>query len=115
MADQADGSIIVDTEVNADGYGGRQEIIKAVNEIIKEGELEVTAENLEQHLYTKDMLPVDFVIRTSGEKRTSNFMPWQTTYSEWYFPKVLWPAFTKKHLLKALKIYSKRNRRFGGV
>ena len=96
-------------------YGGRQEILKAVNEIIKEGKPEVNSEDFEQHLYTKDMLPIDFVIRTSGENRTSNFMPWQTTYSEWYFPKVLWPAFTKKHLIKALKVYTKRNRRFGAI
>ena len=61
------------------------------------------------------MLPVDFIIRTSGENRTSNFLPWQSTYSEWYFPKKFWPAFTKKDLVKALKNYMKRNRRFGAI
>ena len=96
-------------------YGGRQEILKAVNEIIESGEKNITSDTFEKHLYTAEMLPLDFVIRTSGENRTSNFMPWQTTYSEWYFPKVFWPAFTKKHLIKALKVYTKRNRRFGAI
>lgn len=96
-------------------YGGRQEIIKAVNEIIESGKQNITADEFEKHLYTAEMLPLDFVIRTSGEKRTSNFMPWQATYSEWHFPKVFWPAFTKKHLIKALKVYLKRNRRFGAI
>jgi len=96
-------------------YGGRQEIIKAVNEIVLTGKTNITSEDFEHYLYTKDMLPLDFVIRTSGETRTSNFMPWQTTYSEWYFPKVYWPAFTKTHLIKALKNYIKRNRRFGAI
>lgn len=96
-------------------YGGRQEILNAVNEIINNKETNIDEKTFEQYLYTKDLLPIDFVIRTSGECRTSNFMPWQTIYSEWYFPKVFWPAFTKKHLIKALKIYTKRNRRFGAI
>lgn len=96
-------------------YGGRQEIIKAVNEIISEGLKDVDANTFEQHLYTKDLLPLDFIIRTSGEQRTSNFLPWQATYSEWYFPKTYWPSFSKKDLIKALKIYMKRNRRFGAI
>ena len=96
-------------------YGGRQEILKAVNEIIFSGDTNIDFEKFEKHLYTANMLPVDFVIRTSGENRTSNFMPWQTTYSEWYFPKKFWPAFTKKDLVKALIIFTKRNRRFGAI
>jgi len=96
-------------------YGGRQEILKAINEIVESGERNIDVASFEKHLYTADMLPLDFVIRTSGECRTSNFMPWQTTYSEWYFPKVYWPAFTRKHLIKALKIYTTRNRRFGAI
>lgn len=96
-------------------YGGRQEILNAVNEIIKNKETCINEQTFEKYLYTSELLPIDFVIRTSGECRTSNFMPWQTTYSEWYFPKTFWPAFTKKHLIKALKIYTKRNRRFGAI
>ena len=96
-------------------YGGRQEIVKAINEVISCGKKTVTMDEFEQYLYTADMLPLDFVIRTSGEKRTSNFMPWQTTYSEWHFPKKTWPAFTKRDIIKSLKIYMKRNRRFGAV
>ena len=96
-------------------YGGRQEIIMAVNKAIEQGEKYISAEKLERNLYTADMLPLDFVIRTSGETRTSNFLPWQATYSEWYFPKKLWPSFSSKDLVKALKIYMSRNRRFGAI
>lgn len=96
-------------------YGGRQEILKAINEIIDLGEKDIDASKFEKHLYTAEMLPVDFIIRTSGENRTSNFLPWQATYSEWYFPKKLWPAFTKRDLLKALLVYTKRNRRYGSI
>lgn len=96
-------------------YGGRQEILKAVNEIIALGETDIDDKKFEKHLYTADLLPLDFVIRTSGENRTSNFLPWQSTYSEWYFPKTLWPSFSKSDLLKALEIYMNRNRRFGAI
>ena len=96
-------------------YGGRQEILKAINEIIAAGETDIDVAKFEKHLYTAEMLPVDFIIRTSGENRTSNFLPWQSTYSEWYFPKKFWPAFTKKDLIKALITFTKRNRRFGAI
>lgn len=96
-------------------YGGRQEILKAINEIIASGEKDIDVAKFERHLYTADMLPVDFIIRTSGENRTSNFLPWQSTYSEWYFPKKFWPAFTKKDMIKALIAFTKRNRRFGAI
>lgn len=96
-------------------YGGRQEILKAVNEIIASNEKDININKFEQHLYTKDMLPLDLVIRTSGEQRSSNFMPWQSTYSEWYYDHIMWPAFSKKDLIKALKNFMKRNRRFGAI
>ena len=98
-----------------EGKDGRQEIVMAVNKAIAQGEKYISAEKLERNLYTADMLPLDFVIRTSGENRTSNFLPWQATYSEWYFPKKLWPSFTKKDLIKAIKVYMGRNRRFGAI
>ena len=96
-------------------YGGRQEILKAVNELLQEGKKQIDASEFEKHLYTKDLLPLDFIIRTSGELRTSNFLPYQSTYSEWYFPKTLWPSFSKKDLVRALVAYLKRNRRFGAI
>lgn len=96
-------------------YGGRQEILNAVNNIIKNGDTEIDEEKFNSYLYTVDLLPVDLIIRTSGEFRTSNFFPWQSTYSEWYFPKTPWPAFSKKDLIKALKNFMKRNRRFGAI
>ncbi len=102
-------------------YGGRQEIVKAVKEIaelVKAGKIDVDDidENmLSNHLYTKDIPDPDLVIRTSGEYRTSNFLPWQITYSELYFPvDTLWPDFGKKELDNAIEEYIKRNRRFGG-
>ena len=96
-------------------YGGREEILNAINAIIKSKPEIIDEKLFDQYLYTKDLLPLDFIIRTSGEQRTSNFMPWQSTYSEWYFPKTYWPGFSKKDLIKALKIYMKRNRRFGAI
>lgn len=105
-------SFIINMCIN---YGGRQEILKAVNEIVKSGEKNIDEKTFEKHLYTAELLPVDFIVRTSGEIRTSNFLPWQSTYSEWYFIKKHWPAFSKKDLIKALKIYMKRNRRFGAI
>ena len=96
-------------------YGARQEIIKAVNQILKENKKSININEFSQYLYTKDIPDPDFVIRTSGEIRTSNFMAFQTTYSEWLFPKVYWPSFKKRHLMKALKIFAKRDRRFGAI
>ena len=96
-------------------YGGRQEILKAVNEIIASKETNIDVEKFEKHLYTSEMLPLDFVIRTSGENRSSNYMPWQSTYSEWYYPETLWPSFTKNDLVKALEVFMSRKRRFGAI
>lgn len=96
-------------------YGGRQEILNVVNKIIANGEKEIDGQKFEQYLYTKDLLPLDLIIRTSGEQRSSNFMPWQSVYSEWYYPKTPWPAFSKRELVKALIEFSKRNRRFGAI
>lgn len=95
-------------------YGGKQEILLAASELAKSKE-EFNEQNFEKHLYTKDLLPLDFIIRTSGEERTSNFMPWQATYAELYFPKKTWPAFTKSDLIKAMKVYMSRNRRYGTI
>lgn len=96
-------------------YSGRAELTYAFNEMAKEGLTEITAEDIENHLYTKGQPPLDFCVRTSGENRLSNFMLWQIAYAELYFPEVHWPAFTKRDLLKALKVYQSRDRRFGAI
>ena len=102
-------------------YGGRAEIVKAVQELsvlVAEGSLssdDITEELIEQHLYTSDMPPLDMIIRPSGEERLSNFMIWQAAYAEFVFMDVLWPDFTKKDLEHAVEVFAGRNRRFGGV
>ena len=102
-------------------YGGRNEIVKAIKEIsqcVKDGEIsseDITPELVSSHLYTKDIPDPDLIIRTSNEYRLSNFLTWQSTYSELYFPKdVMWPDFDENQFDKAIEEYIKRNRRFGG-
>ena len=97
-------------------YGGRDEILRATNICHeKYPNQEITKEMFEAELYTAGLPNLDFVIRTSGEMRLSNFMLYQAAYAEFYFPKTYWPDFNKRFLKKALKVYSKRNRRFGKV
>ena len=98
-------------------YGGRIEILDAVRRIIAEGipPQDVDGKLLNSYLYTAGLPDVDLLIRTSGELRLSNFLLWQTAYSEYYFTKVLWPDFNEKELRKALLSYSRRKRRFGGL
>lgn len=97
-------------------YGGRAEILDAVRRIAIE---KVVPEDIDEkifgrYLYTAGFPDVDLMIRTSGEMRTSNFLIWQSAYSEFYFTPVLWPDFDEKELEKALLAYSQRQRRFGG-
>jgi undecaprenyl diphosphate synthase len=94
-------------------YGGRQELVYAVNRLLKEGKSEITDKDISKHLYTADVPDPDLIIRTSGEYRVSNFLLWQSAYSEYYFTDVLWPDFDKTELLKAIEAYQKRERRFG--
>ena len=96
-------------------YGGKQEILMAVNACILEGLTEVDEKTFEQYLYSAELLPLDLVIRTSGEQRASNFQIWQAAYAEWYYPKKFWPAFTENDLIKALKNYMARDRRYGAI
>ena len=93
-------------------YGGRREIVDAVNKI-KEANVSITEETFGKYLYN-DLPDLDYVIRTSGEERISNFMLWQISYAEFYFPKVYFPDYDEKEFDKALEIYNNRNRRFGG-
>ncbi len=98
-------------------YGGRQEIIKAVNdwrENAKPGE-KISEKKLEKYLYTADLPDPDLLIRTSGEYRISNFLLWQLAYSELYFTDVLWPDFGPEDLQKAVTEFQKRERRYGGL
>lgn len=94
-------------------YGGRAEIIMAVNKLLKSKKKEITEEEFSSYLYTKDQPDPDLVIRTSGEERLSGFLPWQSVYSELYFPKTLWPDFDEKEFEKALEEFENRKRRFG--
>lgn len=96
-------------------YGGRQEIIEGIQEILKEGyrSEEVTEEVVTRHLYTSDLPSPDLIIRTSGERRTSNFLLWQAAYAEWCFLDTLWPDFSEKDLDRALQDFANRKRRYG--
>ena len=102
-------------------YGSYTEITEAVKTITQEvidGQLsidQITSDVITSHLYTKDLPPLDLLIRTSGELRLSNFLLWQAAYAEFYFTSVHWPAFNKTELLKAFESYSKRQRRFGAI
>jgi undecaprenyl diphosphate synthase len=98
-------------------YGGRAEIVDAVRRIITEG---ISPKNIDEelfsnYLYTAGLPNVDLLIRTGDELRLSNFLIWQTSYSEYHFTKVLWPDFEKKDIDRALLSYSRRKRRFGGL
>ena len=94
-------------------YGGRQELVDAVNHLIQEGKTAVTSDDLSQNLYHQ--LPdLDLIIRTAGERRLSGFMPWQGIYSELYFSDKLWPDFTPEDLRAALDDFTNRKRTFGG-
>ena len=95
-------------------YGGRQEIVHAVNSLVKDGK-EVTLESLSNSLYTAPCGDVDLIIRTGGEYRISNFLLYQGAYAELYFTDVLWPDFDENELDKALDDFNLRNRRFGKV
>ena len=102
-------------------YGGKAEIVRAAQlftQDVKNGKMDIAdlnEENFNNYLYTKDLPPVDLLIRTSGELRTSNYLPYQLAYAEFIFPKTPWPDFTKEEFRKTLEIYQNRDRRFGGI
>ena len=95
-------------------YGARDELVMCFNNLVKLGKKEITEQDIAQNLYSASLPDPDLIIRTSGEQRLSNFMLYQSSYSELYFTKVFWPSFKKRHFKKALKTFSKRERRFGG-
>ena len=97
-------------------YGSRNEILIALRKIINKyvkKKILINEETISSNLYTKNIPDPDLLIRTSGEKRISNFLLWQLAYTELVFLDVLWPDFKKKHFVDALKQYSKRVRRYG--
>ena len=102
-------------------YGGREEILNATKKIaekVKNGELkleDISEQTISNHLYTAGIPEPDLVIRTSNELRTSNFLPWQIVYSEFYFLEKNWPDFMENDLDLAIEEYYKRNRKFGGA
>ena len=106
------------------GYGGRQEVVNALRSLLTEHALAgrpiedvaetITIEDVSRHLYTAGQPDPDLVIRTSGEQRMSNFLLWQSAYSELYFCDAYWPAFREIDFLRALRSYARRNRRYGG-
>jgi undecaprenyl diphosphate synthase len=96
-------------------YGGRDEIICAIKQIIQNGANpeDITEDLVSQYLYTAGVPDPDLIIRTSGELRGSNFLIWQGAYAEWYFTPTFWPNFDRDELRQALAEYGKRERRFG--
>lgn len=98
-------------------YGGRAEIVHAIQEMMREGlnPDDVTEEALAAHLYTKGLPDPDIMLRTGGEKRLSNFMLWQISYSEFVFEDIWWPDFDEDALYGVIEAYQQRDRRFGGV
>lgn len=96
-------------------YGGRAEIVHAVNSLISEGKTHICEKDISEHVYTSHCADPDLIVRTAGEMRTSNFLLWQSAYSEYYFTDVLWPDFNEDEVDKAIIAFSKRKRRFGGV
>lgn len=98
-------------------YGGRDEIVSAVRKIVAAGipAEEITQQTMSDNMFTVGIPDPDLIIRTSGELRTSNFLTWQSVYSEWGFSEVLWPDFDEAALNQILEDFSKRDRRFGGL
>lgn len=98
-------------------YGGRDEIVYAIQNILKDQvtPAEVTEELVSNYLFTRNCPDPDLIIRTSGEMRISNFLIWQSAYAEWYVTPTLWPDFNKAELAEAIAIYGQRDRRFGKV
>jgi undecaprenyl diphosphate synthase len=105
------------TIVLAFNYGGRDEIVHAIKRMLADqtNPDDVDETLVSNYMFTAGIPDPDLVIRTSGEQRTSNFLTWQTVYSEWTFPAVYWPDFNEEALRKAVEEYTRRDRRFGGL
>lgn len=111
-ASKDNNGLIVNIALN---YGSHQEIVRAVNTILQSGLREIDEQMFDDCLYSAGLPPLDLVVRSSGEKRLSNFMLWQASYSEFIFLDKYWPDFDESTLDDILVEYSKRDRRFGGI
>jgi undecaprenyl diphosphate synthase len=96
-------------------YGGRPEIIDGINKLLQEGKKSICEEEFKNYLYNTYIPDPELIIRTSGEFRTSNFLLWQSAYSEYYITETLWPDFKEEQLILAIDSYVTRERRFGGA
>ena len=96
-------------------YGGRAEIVDAVNKLIASGKTEITEDDITENIYSGICPPPDIIIRTGNEYRLSNFLLWQLAYAELFFSPTLWPDFDKSEINSIIKEFHKRKRRFGGV
>lgn len=106
------GDYILNMAIN---YGGRDDIVHAVNSLISSGAVSVTEDDITANLYTKNTPPPDLIIRTANERRLSNFLLWQAAYSELYFTETLWPDLSERDIDTAVEDYYSRIRRFGGI
>lgn len=96
-------------------YGGKDEIVNACNKLIASGKSNITADDIASELYTADIPDPDLIVRTAGEMRLSNFLMWQSAYSEFYFTDTLWPDMTNADIDKAVEAFYNRQRRYGKV
>lgn len=110
--DSANNTLRLNIAIN---YGGRDEIVHAVNKLIAAGEVNITEQMISDNLYTLDAPDPDLIVRSGGEMRLSNFLMWQSAYSELYCVDTLWPDFTERDVDKAIAAYNMRERRYGGV
>lgn len=96
-------------------YGGKGEIVDAVNRMIAKGKTSITEEDITKEIYSGSVPPPDMIVRTGGEMRLSNFLLWQSAYSELFFTETLWPDLKNDEVDSMIEAYSQRNRRYGGV
>lgn len=96
-------------------YGGRDEIVNACRALIREGKEDITADDINSHLYTKESPDPDIIVRTGGEQRLSNFLLWQASYSEFYFTDTLWPDLDTSEVDTIVKAFYNRDRRYGKI
>ena len=96
-------------------YGGRSELVYAVNRLLKEGKDEVVEQDISERIYTNESPELDLIVRTGGDLRISNFLLWQAAYAEFYFTEKLWPDLTVADVDEIVENFKQRNRRFGGV
>lgn len=108
----ADRSFLLNIAVN---YGGREEIVHACRELLREGKNSVTEDDITAHLYTAGCPDPDLIVRTGGDLRSSNFLLWQSAYAEYYFTDTLWPDYGERDVDEAIRSFLGRKRRYGGV